>query len=594
MKHLLLFGILCCAANVFAQKVILKDNLFNSSEKEKSIEVIENEDTISLKFGTSEAKELFEWNYELVVDAFKNEYSKTYGEQEIIVEAGRIFYKVQTNKILEGSKKHPPIAGSMGFEAKIIILEKTKKNPQDEYSDALKNALDFYKQDTVNNTKYMQFEIKDAKQIHDKFLESVNNKYYDEEYLKKHGKDNFEKLLSDPNKIEKDTFLTRHYKDYFQKIEIDSIEVVISQTFIETILVFGTIKDSNVQKGNQENNLQTHVTISNTYPIGISSINSIEVNLKNVKLYTSINGVRYNLKLSDVLSFYRPILECYRRDFSPADTSFTIIKNSELQKVTLFKTPSQKLFEFKVFSDFVGMDGTSPNGLVQVDFSKEMYLNSYRFLCHKNQTHSVYFGFLSYITPSFIISKFEKTNKYIDLLNIDSSKYITTLDLKQYELFSVGADFNLFMTTLPFLKSSLHIDNGFSFGRTGVADSTYSLNDSAITINEQGVNTFSYKAIARLVFQTDERYFFELRGNLNYSTLLNDNIYQVASLDNIEQDNPNRYKGLYSVELFAGYSPTSNIMGKLFFRYRYTGSFAKNTKLGFSQVQVGYSYYFNK
>ncbi|NOU47676.1 MAG: hypothetical protein HOO86_11530 [Bacteroidales bacterium] len=380
----------------------------------------------------------------------------------------------------------------------------------------------------------------------------------------------------------------------FHKMKIDSIKIDITQTFIETMLVYGTIQQNSLLPNNGMGSFQNHVTLRNLYPIGISSNNSIDQNIRKTYLFGIINEERYHVKLHDVLAFYRPELKNYRRDFSPSDTTFTIVKNNQLQKIVLYKPLSTKLFEFKVFSDFIGMDGTSPNGLVQTEFSKEMYLTPYRLLLWENKNKSAYWGWITYVTPNVTLSKFEKNNKYYELKKVNDSSFITTLGLKQNEIFSIGTELNLLMLSVPSLKTNLYIDHGIAFGRTGVVDSTYLLNDSIVFLKEQGVNTFNYKVIVRLAFQTDERYFFELRGNLNHTNLLNENIYQTASLDNVVKEISWRDKTLYGLELFAGYSPTSNTKGKLFFRYRYNGCLAKNIDDGFSQAQVGYSYYFDK
>lgn len=199
-----------------------------------------------------------------------------------------------------------------------------------------------------------------------------------------------------------------------------------------------------------------------------------------------------------------------------------------------------------------------------------------------------------YLNPNVTISKLEKNNKYFQLLNANDSSYIPNLALKEYEIFNVGADINLIMFSLPFLKSKFYLDPGISFGRSGVVDSVFSTNDGIVNLNEQGVNTLSFKATGRVAVQLDETYFFELHGILQNINILHDNIYQIATKNNYNTDLNFFDKSLYTVELFAGYSPPSSSSGKLFFRYRYSGSIKNSTQSGYSQVQVGYSYYFNK
>jgi hypothetical protein len=389
-------------------------------------------------------------------------------------------------------------------------------------------------------------------------------------------------------------------------MKIDSIEVEINQTFIEKFVVFGKIEYYGFQKNKRIDVNQTYVTLRNKVPIGISSLNSIDNNNKdlkrpflknyytNVKLFATINGMDYEVDLYKVLAYYRPKLKEGRRDLSPADTSFTVRKIEGVLNVTLLKPPSEKLFEFKVFSDFMGMNGTNPNGLVQTEFSKEMYLNPYRHLFCQDQNWSAYWGLGAYISPNILISKFEKTRKYLSLTKINDTSYVSTLSLKQYEIYSVGTDLNLLTLSVPSANSIFYLDLGLADSGVGVADSTRNVKDSVIVIEDHSLNALTWRLLVRCNMQTDERYFFEMRGGLQYIKLLTDDVTQLASLEKKNLEESWRNKTLYSVELFAGYSPTSNTKGRLFLRYRYFGSFAKKVYDGYSQIQLGYSYYFDK
>lgn len=381
------------------------------------------------------------------------------------------------------------------------------------------------------------------------------------------------------------------YKNHLLKFKIDSIKVEITKTFIENLLIYGQIEYYDFQKSDFGKNVQKKVTLRNTFPIGISTLNALDQNMRGQQLFAIINKEKYAVPLYEVLAFYRPEPESNRRDYSPADTTFTILKDETLQTSTLKRESSDELFEFKVFSDFVGIDGTSTNGLIQTELSKEMYLNPYRFLCWKYQKHSAYWGIASFIKPSFSLSKIEQTNKYYNLIYQNDTAYIPTLTLQQYEIYNIGFDVNLAMLSLPFLKSNFYIDPGFYFGRTGVSDSTHSMNDSVVYINKQGLNNLSLRGNVRFVTQTDERYFFEIRGFYQYTSLLSSNIIQTSSSDNLQKATI-ADKSLLGMEFFAGYSPNKNQNGRLFVRYRYTYSFGE--KDGYNQLQFGYSHYFKR
>lgn len=390
--------------------------------------------------------------------------------------------------------------------------------------------------------------------------------------------------------------ITSKIKDseyHIYPFNIDSIKIEITKTFIENMVLYGTVKYMDSLLKIPVEILQKYVVLRNAYPIGLSTLDILDYNNKKLNLYAIVNQKKCSVPLSEVLSFYRPELKSQRRDYSPADTSFTVIKNNSLQTITLKGESSSDLFEIKIFSDFIGIDGTSSNGLIQTEFSKEMYLNSNRRLIFQNQIRSAYFGFMSYIKPSFTLSKIEKTNKYYYLDYNNDTAYIPTLSLKEYEIYNVGFDVNTVLISLPFVKSNLYIDPGLYFGRTGISDSTYTyiLHDSILSVNKRGINTWSFSTNLRAVVQTDERYFFEIGGFYRYTSMINNEIIQTSAVGNYTKANFCE-KSLIGMEFFGGYVPNIKSNGRLFFRYRYTYSIG--SKDGYNQLQLGYSYYFKK
>ncbi|NOU19997.1 MAG: hypothetical protein HOO91_20760 [Bacteroidales bacterium] len=772
MKKYLTLFLVFYAFTSYSQTILFKDNLFDNSRK--WIEVIDEGEYRMLKFESADTDtaKIYQWKYELLVDAFKKHYKSIKNQDSIRTEAFRVFFAIQKQVILKGVSQNQLIAGTMGFDNDHVFLKKVDWDFKEIYKDNLNDALNLYKK-AETEVQYKNFIVKSKDLIVDRLINKDAS--YPKNYLEKYGPTNFKehldkkitetflffldsmdkaliqfdklsdkisKLGKDSIKInneiftlEKNTFIVNDLgvrlqskiqeleketnteefsklkqefidskqqacpfqqipdslfkgrfaqviiykqlcvlrekekinvdelldkinsnnqnrntlesiqndllqanivqkkllqeklkrfnkylsnnrgkiKETIKKIQtikdsalveygyeilnmkIDTIDVEINQTFVDKIVAYGIIEYYGFQKNNKIEKNQMYITLRNKVPIGISSLNSIDRNNKKIKLYASINGDEYEVELYKVMAFYRPKLKNGRRDLSPADTSFTIVKNKGIQNVVLYKSPSQKLFEFRVFSDIKGINGTNPNGLIQTEFSKEMYLNPYKYtFCKRPKEGSAYYGFLDYISPNVLISKFEKTNKYLPIIKIGDTSNVSTLNLKKYEIYSVGFDLNLFMTSVPSLKTIFYFDSGINYSGIGVSDSTLNLEDSIITINDRVLNSISFKLNTRFNIQTDESYFLELRGGLQYIKLLNDKMNQLASLEKMGLENSWRNKTLYNIEFFGGYSPTSNSKGKLFFRYRYYGSFAKKVYEGYSQIQIGYSYYFDK
>ncbi|MES2556098.1 MAG: hypothetical protein V4604_08105 [Bacteroidota bacterium] len=387
--------------------------------------------------------------------------------------------------------------------------------------------------------------------------------------------------------------LQTQYGSVSMNMSIDSIILEVNKTFIESMAVYGRINpsDSDTREGHFRNRA---VTFYNYEPIGIATLTSIDHSLSSTALFARIENDVYELDLKDVIAFYNPRLMNGRSDLSPADTTFTVVKNEGEQVVLLHKTASQKLFEMKVYSDFVGLSGTTPNGLVQLEFSKEMYLSSQKYTRVFRKGFYLNQSLGTYISPFFTMSKLEKNNKFLPVTVGDSSRAVRTLELKRFEMFSVGADMNLYSIAVPRWKTQLFIDPGIAFGRIGLVDSAYT-SDSTYLVNQSAVNSFAARLTAKLVFQTDERYFFDMRASMQWYKLLNKDVLQIKETIGEELSKPATImsKVLFHVGLNAGFSPTSNTNGKLFIRYNYYGLSMKKVLQGFSQIQLGYSYYLN-
>jgi hypothetical protein len=392
------------------------------------------------------------------------------------------------------------------------------------------------------------------------------------------------KLTTGLESVKKNTI--KPYEFELLPISIDSIQIDISKTLIERVIVHGQVLNFDNQENNKSLYSQKYVEIYNKAPIGISTIKNIEKGNNEVELFAYVNNGMYKIPLREVIAFYRPKLVSNRTDLSPADTAFTVSKNNELQTVILQKEKTEKLFELKVFTDIVGFDETNSNGLVQTKLEKKIYLNPNRHY-FENSWHSVNYGSLTYINPNFSLSKIESNNKYY----LNNKKEISSLTLKEYEILNVGFDLNVFLLSIPAIKGSLYFDPGFYFGKTGYSFNEIQNVDSSQVLVKNMINTFTPKFSIVYLLQADERYFFETVLSYQYYHLADKNIKQISDINKgcskILYNNP-----IYGLEFFAGFKIRDNDESRIFGRYRYNYSLSE--KHSFSQVQIGYSHYITK
>lgn len=389
----------------------------------------------------------------------------------------------------------------------------------------------------------------------------------------------------------------------------DKVQMEVNRGYLENLIVSGSASvyvekyfESYIGEGSFPS---YSLKFINDYPIGISSKKDIE-RLSNIKLYARFeNNTHYELRLGELITNVEEILALDRRDYSPKDNSYTIDLRKE--KIKEFHKPdTQELFEIKIFSDFIGINENNPNGLIQLEVDKEIPLVTkriprpyvwapVRFLVNKNSN----LGFFNFIKPQFIFSKIENDQRYLVLKPLEdqqNTKYGTsTLDLKQFERYSIGADLNLLLYNIPYAKSTFLLNGGLHFGRTDLAS-----NDSTPQVNDfprSYTNTIQPSLDLLWRINGDERYGIEISYGVNW--VFSDELFftqraKTLGFNNyseFEASNEDSAIGRFTMLAYLNLDP--NTAGRLFFRYRFNSEFAKYNN-NYSQLQVGYTTFLTK
>lgn len=392
------------------------------------------------------------------------------------------------------------------------------------------------------------------------------------------------------------------YNKSAQKWKIQKVQIEIKEGFIENIKAYILIGKKTFY-------------FSNNYAIGFSSITNYD-NFNGVKLYELYsdpysnpkrdNLTYYYIKLNSLID-YDYILEVDRRDYSPKNIK-VVLNGGEA--MTLHKETTKRLFEAKIFTDFIGLKEDKPNGLVQTEVSKRININTVQHQTSK----SLYWlfksiGALQYIAPSITISKLEQHNRQLPLGDIDSvrsnpgqtdttlfkrslHRYITALDLYQYQSFSTGLDCNIFFFSNRNLKFNFYVNAGVKLGITPVSDSLTKLNDQNIItktgfVNNYSINTLQFYPEIIMTFLPEERFNFSISNKFIYIKPYNNNIQLVsyASKDNsILFAKKGSWINVFEMLMALQVNPDSKLFGRVRFN-----SDLNNFNINFAQIQVGYS-----
>ena len=401
------------------------------------------------------------------------------------------------------------------------------------------------------------------------------------------------------------------------KYKVNQVEIEFNAGFIENVLVTGEVNDKVRYYLTPDQwvdsalvNSRAFVKFENRYPIGFSRKRDYE-NLNQKSLFTiERNTPAYRLRLENLIRAYVQQHAVNRRDFSPADTLLKVTFDTPVTSQyihPLYKDATYRLFEARIFSDFVGLNQNNPNGLIQTEIDKNIALITSRFPRKVFKYEMWNFGFLSSITPTLTLSKIEDNNRQIPILYRDEvingvyspTRYASTLELKRHENFSVGFDVNLVLLDIPTFKSTFFLDYGFRYGRVAVIDSLrdYDFTTQEATPNKQvreyGVNTMQFYPRINWLIKTDERYSFNFSGSVNWYFLRSNEFEQVANEEvfaDSQQDGGATRRVFANVSMLATLKPSPQSKGKLFFRYQYNWQW-NYANTGFHQAQVGYSFY---
>jgi len=347
-----------------------------------------------------------------------------------------------------------------------------------------------------------------------------------------------------------------------------STQIEFSNGFIQNIAIKGTIENK-------------EIVFENQLPIGFSAArdySELDKRFLQAKYKSKGKIYTFNVPLADFIR-YEKNLRINTRDYCPENGVTSI--EMPVKSVKLYKEPTSKILEAKVFTDFVGLQEGEPNGIIQTEVEKRINLLTSR---RNFFIKGVNYGWVQYVTPFAVLNKLEDKDKFLELNTAGLTSLSTNfLELLQYEIFRTGVETNAFIFDAPFGKSNICIDGGIAFGKVTATDTT---SIATAQSNKKNINTLHLYGKAKFNVIPDERYGITFSYQLGHYNALNNEINYTT----VEEDGSNK-NWLQNIEMFAFWNIGDS--GNLFFRYR-LNSPVDNWKYNFSQVQVGYSFNITK
>jgi hypothetical protein len=350
-------------------------------------------------------------------------------------------------------------------------------------------------------------------------------------------------------------------------IQVGEVQLEFEREQIVGIKVEGQLQTS---AGSQ------FVIFQNRYPISYSTKADVSQDfyaLNNTLLFTPderFNG--YSVKLRDI---FRNDYQFLNRteNYSPMDDTLTI-RRREVGRL-LYKEPVTEILQAKIFSDFIGLAGEQPNGLVQVEIAKRISLNTRTkpFWSAKKFFAYTYYGLFNYIEPNVMLTKLEDNNKILDL---GTTTRLGSIEAFQYRNFSTGGHLNIGYIGYYRWHSAVRFDIGANFQRTAVRWDTIT--------EAVNVNTLSLLPRLSIDIYPHPSYGITFEYQWQFMKVLDQRIDSEVPNPFFALDN-----SIHRLGFIASVSLNEAAASQFFFRTQFNFSH-RNPKRNFLQAQLGYAF----
>ena len=345
--------------------------------------------------------------------------------------------------------------------------------------------------------------------------------------------------------------------------------------------------------------MSKELVFQNEYSIGFSSLKNFS-KLSDIRL-SADNHKHCKITLggqNGIIENVIPHVVAERRDYGPANKVYRFgeadINSSK--KHVLHKTAVKSLFDFRIYSDALGITNpTSPNGLVQVELSKRMNINTSRFDIPLNGG----VGLANHLTPYFHLAKLENNLRSLPITDLSTDEpYVTITQLHQFKNFEVGIDLNVLTLEYQDVKLELELDFITSFAQNTILPNVDITNILTTDASDEFVTTLNLYNVGGEVsanFLMEENYGFSMSFKLINTSMANH--IEVKGIANGEEDidalrlkttpsGKNNQKNAVLITPELEVWVKMNKAGKFFARYQYNYA-SRHPQWNYAFLQFG-------
>lgn len=296
----------------------------------------------------------------------------------------------------------------------------------------------------------------------------------------------------------------------------------------------------------------------------------------NGKIYgDSINKLLYyRIKSSDVLNY----ISNPGNNYVPEDETleFPLIvedKETNANNPAKYKIISdsslQNIVELRTYTDFLGLFGDTPNGIVQLEGKADFYISPF------NIPHTNSYVFKK-ITPFVHFSKIEKDVRNLNLTTINDSTSTIKNQLEILEKSYLKMGFDLSVLSFKFTKEFPFDANLYTTAKYQISDL---LDKDSIQVNYKSLGLGAGLALE-----------FKRYNNFGFIYSAEITNYNTNSFNEIEGIlNPDRF-WVFKNEAEVYYFPNKTKEQAIFLRFKTFNNSTKDNREAFYQLQFGYRF----
>ena len=350
---------------------------------------------------------------------------------------------------------------------------------------------------------------------------------------------------------------------------------------IKIHIVEGSLQDIQLFVTDEKNN---ELLFENRTPISLlRATKQFPLNTLFFKLVTSnnkdialniVNYKDYGIILSDVL-VYTPnpgdnyVPEDLMLEFPIKKDGIPNNDNNAVRYKVNQNTSLQKVVELRTYTDFLGLFGDAPNGVLQIEGKADFFIAPFNL-----SNRSLYI--FKKVTPFVHYSKIEKDVRNLNLIAIDESKSSIEkpLEILEKSYLKMGLDLSVF--NFKFTKEFTFDNNLYTTAKYQIADV---LDKDSIQVNYKSLGLGAGLALE-----------FKRYNNFGFIYSAEFTIYNANSFNNIEGIvNPERF-WVFKNEAEVYYFPNKSKEQAIFLRFKTFNNSTKDNREAFYQLQFGYRF----